>query len=74
MFTAKISQIEPSSFLREAGKVVLLGHYFIKGKGTGTNANYFYLTIFLWVFFSYDECQLMIGILYCFLFSGSDGK
>lgn len=47
----KKSQTEPSSFLRDAGKVVVLGHHLVKEKGTGTNANYFYLTIFVWVFF-----------------------
>lgn len=51
MFKAKKSQIEPSSFLRDVGKSIVLGHYLVKEKGTGTNANYFYLTIFVWGFF-----------------------
>lgn len=52
MFTAKKkSQTASSSFLRDAGNVVVPGHSLVKEKGTGTNADYFYLTIFVWIFF-----------------------
>ena len=41
----QMKQTEPSSFLRGAGKGVVPGHYLVREKGAGTNANYFYVII-----------------------------
>lgn len=68
MMLQKTKQTEPSLFLGGSGKGVVPGHYLVREKGAGKNANYFYLII--WVF-SYDECKLIIRILHYFLFSGS---